>query len=122
MAGTIARAPQQDRSRITRQRLLEAAVECLADHGWTGSTVAVVHGLLAGVGGTGHVHGFAEMSPAHSAGEPPTITFTCFGITTTGPAWQQVMTAELLAMGGMPFLCAEAPRSIAPALPSDNHP
>lgn len=42
MAGTVARAPQQDRSRITRQRLLEAAVECLAEHGWTGSTVAVV--------------------------------------------------------------------------------
>jgi AcrR family transcriptional regulator len=42
MAGTIARAPQQDRSRITRQRLLEAAVESLAELGWTGSTMAVV--------------------------------------------------------------------------------
>jgi hypothetical protein len=92
------------------------------DAAGTGSTVAVVHGLLAGEGGTGHVHGFAEMSPAHSAGEPPIITVACFGITTTGPAWQQVMTAELLAMGGMPFLCAEAARSIATPLPSDNHP
>ncbi|RZS43675.1 TetR family transcriptional regulator [Herbihabitans rhizosphaerae] len=36
------RAPQQDRSRATRQRLLEAAVDCLAEVGWTGSTVAVV--------------------------------------------------------------------------------
>ncbi|MBR7827307.1 TetR/AcrR family transcriptional regulator [Actinospica sp. MGRD01-02] len=36
------RAPQQDRSRATRQRLLEAAIECLAELGWTGSTVAVV--------------------------------------------------------------------------------
>jgi AcrR family transcriptional regulator len=36
------RAPKQDRSRATRQRLLEAAVSCLAEHGWTGSTVTVV--------------------------------------------------------------------------------
>ena len=34
--------PKQDRSRATRQRLLEAAVACLAEHGWSGSTVAVV--------------------------------------------------------------------------------
>ncbi|PPK64726.1 TetR/AcrR family transcriptional regulator [Actinokineospora auranticolor] len=34
--------PRQDRSRLTRQRLLESAVDCLADHGWTGSTVSVV--------------------------------------------------------------------------------
>ncbi|HEX5569238.1 MAG TPA: TetR/AcrR family transcriptional regulator [Streptomyces sp.] len=36
------RAPKQDRSRATRQRLLESAVNCLAEYGWTGSTVAVV--------------------------------------------------------------------------------
>ncbi|SFE03916.1 transcriptional regulator, TetR family [Actinacidiphila alni] len=36
------RAPKQDRSRATRQRILEAAVSCLAEHGWSGSTVAVV--------------------------------------------------------------------------------
>ncbi|MFF8607786.1 TetR/AcrR family transcriptional regulator [Streptomyces sp. NPDC015346] len=34
--------PQQDRSRATRRRLLEAAVSCLAEHGWAGSTVSVV--------------------------------------------------------------------------------
>ncbi|MET8503303.1 TetR/AcrR family transcriptional regulator [Streptomyces sp. NPDC004787] len=34
--------PKQDRSRATRQRLLEAAVACLAEHGWAGSTVAAV--------------------------------------------------------------------------------
>ncbi|MFJ6570006.1 TetR/AcrR family transcriptional regulator [Streptomyces sp. NPDC091292] len=34
--------PKQDRSRATRQRLLEAAVGCLAEHGWAGSTVSVV--------------------------------------------------------------------------------
>lgn len=38
----MARQPQQDRSRATRQRLLEAAIECLAELGWAGSTVAVV--------------------------------------------------------------------------------
>ncbi|MEU1102954.1 MULTISPECIES: TetR/AcrR family transcriptional regulator [Streptomyces] len=36
------RVPKQDRSRATRQRLLEAAVSCLAEHGWAGSTVSVV--------------------------------------------------------------------------------
>jgi AcrR family transcriptional regulator len=38
----VLRQPQQDRSRATRQRLLEAAIECLAAVGWSGSTVAVV--------------------------------------------------------------------------------
>ncbi|CAM5528537.1 TetR/AcrR family transcriptional regulator OS=Streptomyces alboniger OX=132473 GN=CP975_15365 PE=4 SV=1 [Streptomyces alboniger] len=36
------RSPKQDRSRATRQRLLEAAVSCLAEHGWAGSTVSAV--------------------------------------------------------------------------------
>jgi hypothetical protein len=66
----------------------------------TGSTVLVVHGLLAGLGGTGHVVGLPATSPAHSAGEPPTMTFVCFGNNTTGPAWQQVIWAEVLTMGG----------------------
>ncbi|WP_155058980.1 TetR/AcrR family transcriptional regulator [Streptomyces blattellae] len=39
---TVDRAPKQDRSRATRRRLLEAAVSCLAEHGWAGSTVSVV--------------------------------------------------------------------------------
>jgi hypothetical protein len=52
----------------------------------TGSSVLVVQGLLAGLGGTGHTVGFAAMSPAHSAGEPPTITFVCFGNSATFPA------------------------------------
>ncbi|MER5885155.1 TetR/AcrR family transcriptional regulator [Streptomyces sp. NPDC001941] len=37
-----AKSPKQDRSRATRQRLLEAAVACLAEVGWAGSTVSVV--------------------------------------------------------------------------------
>jgi AcrR family transcriptional regulator len=36
------REPQQDRSRATRARLLEAAIACLAELGWTASTVSVV--------------------------------------------------------------------------------
>ncbi|WP_307821535.1 TetR/AcrR family transcriptional regulator [Streptomyces coffeae] len=39
---TVLRDPKQDRSRATRQRLLEAAVACLAEYGWAGSTVSVV--------------------------------------------------------------------------------
>ncbi|MEU6987148.1 TetR/AcrR family transcriptional regulator [Streptomyces sp. NPDC046324] len=38
----VVTGPKQDRSRATRQRLLEAAVSCLAEHGWAGSTVSVV--------------------------------------------------------------------------------
>ncbi|MFF3834445.1 TetR/AcrR family transcriptional regulator [Streptomyces sp. NPDC002458] len=41
-AKSSAKSPKQDRSRATRQRLLEAAVACLAEHGWAGSTVSVV--------------------------------------------------------------------------------
>ncbi|KAA6214513.1 TetR/AcrR family transcriptional regulator [Streptomyces albofaciens JCM 4342] len=37
-----AKEPQQERSRATRRALLEAAVSCLAEHGWSGSTVSVV--------------------------------------------------------------------------------
>ncbi|MFF4182098.1 TetR/AcrR family transcriptional regulator [Streptomyces sp. NPDC001691] len=39
---TPPKTPKQDRSRATRQRLLEAAVACLAEYGWAGSTVSVV--------------------------------------------------------------------------------
>ncbi|MFF3322959.1 TetR/AcrR family transcriptional regulator [Streptomyces sp. NPDC002889] len=39
---STAKEPKQDRSRATRQRLLEAAVACLAEVGWAGSTVSVV--------------------------------------------------------------------------------
>ncbi len=44
----VDRAPKQDRSRATRQRLLAAAVACLAERGWAGSTVSAV-ALRAGV-------------------------------------------------------------------------
>ncbi|SEK78007.1 DNA-binding transcriptional regulator, AcrR family [Rhodococcus maanshanensis] len=38
----LMREPQQDRSRLTRQRLLEATIDCLADQGWAATTVGVV--------------------------------------------------------------------------------
>lgn len=34
--------PKQDRSRATRQRLLEATVHCLAERGWSAATVSVI--------------------------------------------------------------------------------
>jgi AcrR family transcriptional regulator len=36
------REPKQERSRATRQRLLESAMECLVVHGWTATTMTVV--------------------------------------------------------------------------------
>lgn len=36
------RAPQQERSRLTRERLLRAAIEVLATDGWAAATVAAV--------------------------------------------------------------------------------
>jgi AcrR family transcriptional regulator len=41
-AGATGRAPQQDRSRATRLRLLESAISCLAELGYPASTVSVV--------------------------------------------------------------------------------
>jgi AcrR family transcriptional regulator len=37
-----AREPRQDRSRATRERLLQTAVDCLAELGWAGTTMTVV--------------------------------------------------------------------------------
>jgi AcrR family transcriptional regulator len=36
------REPRQERSRTTRRRLVEAAVDCIAELGWHGTTVAVI--------------------------------------------------------------------------------
>lgn len=38
----MAREPQQERSRTTRRRLVDAAVACLAERGWHGTTVGLV--------------------------------------------------------------------------------
>ena len=36
------RQPQQERSRATQQRLLDATVECLVERGWSGATTTVI--------------------------------------------------------------------------------
>ncbi|MGW6782589.1 TetR/AcrR family transcriptional regulator [Streptomyces sp. NPDC054987] len=41
-AAAVGTGPKQARSRVTRRHLLEAAVSCLAEHGWAGSTVSAV--------------------------------------------------------------------------------
>lgn len=39
---TAARAPQQERSRATQLRLLDATVDCLVEFGWSGATTTVI--------------------------------------------------------------------------------
>jgi AcrR family transcriptional regulator len=50
--------PRQDRSRATRQALLDATIECLADVGWSGTTVVEV-AARAGVSRGAAQHHFA---------------------------------------------------------------
>ena len=38
----MTREPKQDRSRVTRSHLLEVTVECLAELGWSATTMSVV--------------------------------------------------------------------------------
>jgi len=52
------REPRQDRSRATRQALLDATIECLADVGWSGTTVVEV-AARAGVSRGAAQHYFA---------------------------------------------------------------
>lgn len=47
--------PQQERSRATRTRLLEATVDCLVEHGWSGTTTTVV-ATRAGVSRGAQLH------------------------------------------------------------------
>lgn len=39
---TATREPQQERSRLTQQRLLTATVDCLVEFGWSGATTTVI--------------------------------------------------------------------------------
>ena len=36
------RTPQQERSRVTQQRLLDATVDCLVEYGWAGTTTTLI--------------------------------------------------------------------------------
>ena len=40
--GAVSRTPQEERSRATRRRLLEATVECLVERGWAGTTTTLI--------------------------------------------------------------------------------
>ncbi len=42
VTSTTARVPQSERSRAMRQRLLEATVDCLVEHGWSGTSTTLV--------------------------------------------------------------------------------
>ncbi|WP_341717977.1 TetR/AcrR family transcriptional regulator [Micromonospora sp. FIMYZ51] len=55
MPTTSTRVPQQERSRATQARLLEATVECLVEHGWSGTTTTLV-AARAGVSRGAQLH------------------------------------------------------------------
>jgi AcrR family transcriptional regulator len=54
---TTVRVPQEERSRVMRGRLLEATVDCLVEHGWSGTTTTVVS-RRAGVSRGAQLHHF----------------------------------------------------------------
>jgi AcrR family transcriptional regulator len=53
--------PQQERSRATQQRLLEATVECLVERGWSGATTTVI-AERAGVSRGAQLHHYPTKS------------------------------------------------------------
>lgn len=58
---TPARVPQEERTRAMRGRLLEAAVECLVESGWSGTTTTLVS-RRAGVSRGAQLHHFPTKS------------------------------------------------------------
>jgi AcrR family transcriptional regulator len=54
---TVARVPQEQRSRAMRQRLLEATIECLVERGWSGTSTTLVS-RRAGVSRGAQLHHF----------------------------------------------------------------
>ncbi|MER7439245.1 TetR/AcrR family transcriptional regulator [Micromonospora avicenniae] len=55
MSTASIRVPQQERSRATQARLLEATVECLVEQGWAGTTTTLV-AARAGVSRGAQLH------------------------------------------------------------------
>ena len=51
------RVPQEERTRAMRQRLLEATVDCLVEHGWSGTSTTLVS-RRAGVSRGAQLHHF----------------------------------------------------------------
>jgi AcrR family transcriptional regulator len=54
---TATRVTQEERTRAMRQRLLEATVQCLAEHGWSGTSTTLVS-QRAGVSRGAQLHHF----------------------------------------------------------------
>jgi AcrR family transcriptional regulator len=54
---TTVRVPQEERTRAMRQRLLEATVQCLVEHGWSGTSTTLVS-QRAGVSRGAQLHHF----------------------------------------------------------------
>jgi AcrR family transcriptional regulator len=54
---TTTRVPQEERTRAMRQRLLEATVDCLVEHGWSGTSTTLVS-QRAGVSRGAQLHHF----------------------------------------------------------------
>jgi AcrR family transcriptional regulator len=52
-----ARVPQEERTRVMRQRLLEATIDCLVEHGWSGTSTTLVS-QRAGVSRGAQLHHF----------------------------------------------------------------
>ena len=57
MSTTAARVPQSERTRAMRQRLLTATVDCLVEHGWSGTSTTLVS-RRAGVSRGAQLHHF----------------------------------------------------------------
>jgi AcrR family transcriptional regulator len=55
------RVPQEERSRVMRQRLLDATVECLVERGWSGTSTTLVS-ERAGVSRGAQLHHFPSKS------------------------------------------------------------
>ncbi|HET8560369.1 MAG TPA: TetR family transcriptional regulator [Marmoricola sp.] len=54
---TTVHVPQEERTRAMRQRLMEATVECLVEHGWSGTSTTLVS-QRAGVSRGAQLHHF----------------------------------------------------------------
>jgi len=51
------RVPQEERTRLMRQRLLDATIDCLVEHGWSGTSTTLVS-QRAGVSRGAQLHHF----------------------------------------------------------------
>ncbi len=111
------RTPQQERSRATQRRLLEATVDCLVEHGWSGTTTTLV-AAKAGVSRGAQLHHYptkaalvlaavehlavrrareiraeAAAAPTHSVGDTVNLLASAF----TGPMFVAALEVWVVA-------------------------